>query len=72
MKFMDSLLADPGWATKYSITDLVELSGMQGIEMLMWLATRGALGNTERKVHADYHIPLSNTAAGTMVLEAAV
>jgi protocatechuate 4,5-dioxygenase beta chain len=69
LKFMDSLVSDPTWATKYSITDLVELTGTQGVELLMWLATRGALGDKVKKVHANYHIPISNTAAGTMVLE---
>ena len=69
VKFMDSLLADPAWATKYSITDLVELTGTQGIELLMWLAARGALGETVTQVHRNYHIPISNTAAGLMVME---
>ncbi len=69
LKFMDSLLADPAWATKYSITDLVELTGTQGIELLMWLAARGALGEQVKQVHRNYHIPISNTAAGVMVME---
>ncbi len=69
LKFMDSLVSDPSWATKYSITDLVELTGTQGVELLMWLATRGALGDKVRQVHRNYHIPISNTAAGTMALE---
>ncbi len=72
LKFMDSLIADPTWATKYSIADLVELTGTQGVELLMWLAARGALSDTVKKVHANYHIPISNTAAGLMVLENAV
>ncbi|MBS1176775.1 MAG: protocatechuate 4,5-dioxygenase subunit beta [Proteobacteria bacterium] len=72
LKFMDSLVNDPTWATKYSITDLVELTGTQGVELLMWLAARGALGGAVRKVHTNYHIPISNTAAGLMVLENAV
>jgi protocatechuate 4,5-dioxygenase beta chain len=38
----------------------------------MWLATRGALSGMVKKVHANYHIPISNTAAGLMVLENAV
>ena len=33
----------------------------------MWLTARGALGKQVRKVHAEYHIPISNTAAGSMV-----
>ena len=69
LKFMDSLISDPSWATKYSITDLVELTGTQGVELLMWLATRGALGDNVRQVHRNYHIPISNTAAGTLALE---
>jgi len=72
LKFMDSLVDDPTWATRYSITDLVELTGTQGVELLMWLATRGTLSAVVRKVHANYHIPISNTAAGLMVLENAV
>ena len=69
LQFMDSLLADPAWATKYSIEDLVELTGTQGIELLMWLTARGALGERVRQVHRNYHIPISNTAAGTLALE---
>jgi protocatechuate 4,5-dioxygenase beta chain len=38
----------------------------------MWLFTRGALDGSVRKVHANHHIPISNTAAGLMVLENAV
>jgi protocatechuate 4,5-dioxygenase, beta chain len=72
LKFMDSLVDDPTWATRYSITDLVELTGTQGVELLMWLATRGTLSAAVRKVHANYHIPISNTAAGLMVLENAL
>ena len=68
LQFMDSLLSDPTWATKYSITDLVELTGTQGVELLMWLAARGALGEHVRQVHRNYHIPISNTAAGTLAL----
>ena len=35
----------------------------------MWLTMRGALGAGARPVHAHYHIPISNTAAGLMVFE---
>ncbi len=69
LKFMDSLTADPKWATQYSIDELVEKTGTQGVELVMWLATRGALGNTVRELHRNYHIPISNTASGVMLLE---
>lgn len=70
LKFMDSLVDDPSWATKFSIHELVEKTGTQGVELLMWLATRAAVPGPVRKVHTNYHIPISNTAAGMMALEA--
>lgn len=68
LKFMDSLVNDPEWATQFSIRELVEKTGTQGVELLMWLATRGAVPGRVRKVHTNYHIPISNTAAGMMAL----
>lgn len=68
LKFMDSLVDEPEWATQFSIHELVEKTGTQGVELLMWLAARGALVGRVRKVHANYHIPISNTAAGMMAL----
>jgi protocatechuate 4,5-dioxygenase beta chain len=70
LKFMQSLVDDPEWATQFSIRELVEKTGTQGVELLMWLAARGAVAGPVRKVHANYHIPISNTAAGLMALEA--
>ncbi|MHB1873037.1 MAG: protocatechuate 3,4-dioxygenase, partial [Steroidobacteraceae bacterium] len=69
LEFMEKLPGDPLWAARRSIRDLVELSGTQGIELLMWLAARGALGGEAVTVHSNYHIPISNTAAGLMVME---
>jgi protocatechuate 4,5-dioxygenase beta chain len=68
LAFMESLISDPKWATQYSIHELVEKAGTQGIELLMWLATRAALGDKAKLVHSNYHIPISNTAAGLMVM----
>ena len=69
LKFMESLISDPAWATRYSNHELIELAGTQGIELLMWLATRAALPGQVRKVHSNYHIPISNTATGLMLME---
>lgn len=69
LQFMRSLIDDPSWATKYSVTELVEKTGTQGIELLMWLAARAAVPGGVRLVHSNYHIPISNTAAGLMVME---
>jgi protocatechuate 4,5-dioxygenase beta chain len=69
LMFMEKLIGDPLWVTRYSIMDLVEITGTQGVELLMWLATRGALLGEVAKVHSNYHIPISNTASGLMVME---
>ena len=67
--FLEKLIADPLWVTRYSILDLVELTGTQGVELLNWLAARGALLGEVQKVHANYHIPISNTASGLLAME---
>jgi len=68
--FMASMTADPSWATQYSTVELVERTGSQGIELILWLTARAALGTgAVREVAATYHVPISNTAAGMMLLE---
>ena len=54
---------------RYSIHDWVELAGAQGVEFLNWMAMRGALTGRVTEVHRNYHIPISNTGAATIVLE---
>lgn len=66
--FMRSLVADPQWATRFTTHELVAQAGTQGVELLMWLAARGALPGRVREAAANYHIPISNTAAGLMLL----
>jgi protocatechuate 4,5-dioxygenase beta chain len=71
LKFMDSLTRDPTWATQFDNYALVEHTGTQGVELLMWLAARATLGERARELHRNYHIPISNTASGLMLLEPA-
>ena len=66
---MSALAARPDDLATYSIPDIVEQAGAQGVELLNWVAMRGALGDDVREVHRNYHIPISNTAAATVVLE---
>lgn len=68
---MDNLASDPDVLVRDSITDIVRLAGSQGVEILNWIAARGALGSHARETHRNYHIPISNTAAATMLLEPA-
>ncbi len=69
LQFMDSLTRDPRWATQFSTHQLVAQAGTQGVELLMWLTARAALGAKARALHSNYHIPISNTASGLMLLE---
>ncbi|MFV0462704.1 MAG: class III extradiol dioxygenase family protein [Nostocoides sp.] len=69
-----SIVSDPAWLTQFSDRELVAQAGTQGVEVLNWLAMRGALEVAQgpvREVHRNYHIPISNTAAGMLVLETA-
>ncbi|MCW2363602.1 MULTISPECIES: class III extradiol dioxygenase family protein [Sphingobium] len=66
---MDNLGPDPDALTKISALDIVEEAGSQGIEIVNWIAARGGLGEDVAEVSRNYHIPISNTAAATMLLE---
>lgn len=68
-RFMDSMLSDPQWATQFSDVDLVEQVGNEGVELVNWLAARATVPGRVKLVHASYHIPISNTAAATMLME---
>jgi protocatechuate 4,5-dioxygenase beta chain len=66
---MDKLVGDPEAIARYSIPQLVEQAGAQGVELLNWVAMRGALTGNVSELHRNYHIPISNTAAATMVFD---
>jgi len=69
LKFMDSMVNDPQWATQFSDIDLVEQTGNEGVELLSWLIARGTVAGAVKVVHSNFHIPISNTAAATMLFE---
>jgi protocatechuate 4,5-dioxygenase beta chain len=66
---LDHLGPDPDALTAHSAVDIIELAGSQGIEILNWIAARGALGPHVHEISRNSHIPISNTAAATMLLE---
>jgi protocatechuate 4,5-dioxygenase, beta chain len=66
---MDKIVNEPDFLTRYSVHDFVEEAGAQGVEFLNWMAMRGALTGQVKELHRNYHIPISNTAAATVVLE---
>jgi protocatechuate 4,5-dioxygenase beta chain len=69
LECLEKIVNDPQALTNYTIHDLVRLAGTQGVELIMWLVMRGALSTRVRQVHRHYHIPVSNTAAGLLLLE---
>ena len=68
-KFLDGLTKDPIGLTKIPHLEYVREAGSEGIELVMWLAMRGALNDNVKEVYRFYHVPCSNTALGHIILE---
>lgn len=66
---MEKIISDPLELTKISRHELVRQAGAQGTEFLMWMMMRGALSENLDVISSNYHIPISNTGAGTMIME---
>ncbi len=60
---------DPEALLQHDTLDIVELAGSQGVEILNWIAARGALHGSVRELASNYHVPISNTAAATVLME---
>ncbi|OIR02650.1 protocatechuate 4,5-dioxygenase beta chain [mine drainage metagenome] len=72
--FLDRLIADPESLSHMPHIDYVREAGSEGIELVMWLIARGAMGGQPgdkppHVVHRFYHVPASNTAVGHLILE---
>jgi protocatechuate 4,5-dioxygenase beta chain len=67
--FLDRLADNAEEIAAIPHIDYVREAGSEGIEMVMWLIMRGALGDKVREVHRHYHVPASNTAVGHIILE---
>ncbi|HMT44246.1 MAG TPA: class III extradiol dioxygenase subunit beta, partial [Chakrabartia sp.] len=70
-KFLDALEADNDDVRHIPHIEYLRETGSEGIEMVMWLIMRGALGQKVNTLHRHYLIPCSNTAIGHIVLEPA-
>jgi protocatechuate 4,5-dioxygenase beta chain len=66
---MEKLVADPAALTGCSIHEIIAKAGTQGVELLNWIAMRGALTGRVSKIDGNYHIPISNTASALLALE---
>lgn len=65
--FLDRFSTKPSDLLELTHADYVREAGSEGLEMIMWLVMRGALG-AAREVHRHYHYPVSNTAVGLIAL----
>jgi len=69
LQCMESVINDPEWLASQSTSSIIERAGTEGVEVIMWLVMRGALHPNVNVVHKHYHVPVSNTGAGVLVLE---
>ncbi len=67
-RFLDDLTGDPQRLRHIEHIEYLRETGSEGIEMVMWLIMRGALGARVTELHRHYHVPCSNTALGHIVL----
>jgi len=69
-EFMDLLECEPETLAALDTRTYMERGGSEGVEMIMWLGMRAALGEAVRRVHRNYYAPLT-TGYGLLVLECA-
>jgi len=72
--FLDRLIADPEGLADVPHIHYVREAGSEGIELVMWLIARGAMGDVAGRSAPTvrqrfYHVPASNTAVGHLILE---
>jgi protocatechuate 4,5-dioxygenase beta chain len=66
--FLEKILNEPNHLTQMSTAEYIRLAGSEGAELIMWLVMRGAMSPTVKKIHENYFVPASNTAAGLVVM----
>jgi len=67
--FLDNLTQNPIANAEIPHTDFIREAGAEGIEMIMWNVMRGALNDEVKDIYRFYHIPVSATAYGAIILE---
>jgi protocatechuate 4,5-dioxygenase beta chain len=66
-----TLVDDPHALLEYSPEQIIEQAGSQGVELLNWIAARGAVPDRVHELQNRYHVPISNTASAVLLLEQA-
>jgi protocatechuate 4,5-dioxygenase beta chain len=68
--FLDNMTENVDYLRKIPHLEYLREAGSEGIELVMWLIMRGALGDSVAPLHRFYHVPASNTAVGHLILDA--
>ena len=69
LAFIEDLINDPQKLRHKPHIEYLREAGSEGIELVMWLIMRGALGDKVEELYRFYHIPASNTALGALILQ---
>ena len=70
--FLDKLVGETDELRAITRLEFLREAGSEGIELIMWLIMRDALGPKVEALHRFYHVPASNTAVGHTVLRPVV
>jgi len=67
-QFMDDLINQPEVLQYKPHLEYMVEAGSEGVELIMWLIMRGALGGEVDEVYRFNHVPASNTSVGHLIL----
>jgi len=68
IQFMDDLINDPETLQHKPHIDYMVEAGSEGVELIMWLIMRGAMGDKVNEVYRFNHVPASNTSVGHLIV----
>ncbi len=67
--FLDALVDDPESVAARPHTEYLREAGSEGIELVMWLAMRGAMDKQVDEEYRFMHVPVSNTSYGLTIIK---
>ena len=65
--FLDQIESDPDALANLSHEKIMREAGAEAVELIMWLAMRGALSSSPRRVQRHYYAPMT-TGMGLIAL----
>jgi protocatechuate 4,5-dioxygenase beta chain len=68
--YLDRMEHDPQSLLALTHQEMIERFGAEGIELIMWMVMRGALGPGARRIHRNYYAPMT-TGMGLLTFEEA-